>query len=130
MTATILFCVSIVTFSQFGFFYWRAMIMSVSALPVSDRLRVAARITATAISSHDFGAILSTYDLVPDLGGSGGSFRAVQTYYAVVEKLGHMIPVTAKWAEAEMTTCSRYAAVLVDQHLERNLACAAQMRGM
>jgi hypothetical protein len=106
------------------------MIISVSALPVSDRLRVAARIGATAIGSHDFAAILSTYNLVPDLRGSGGSFRAVQTYYAVVQKLGHMIPAMAKWAEAEMTTCSRYAAVLVDQHLERNVAYAAELRGM
>jgi hypothetical protein len=128
--AMILLFVSIVTLGQFGLYYWRAMIMSVSALPVSDRLRVAAGITAMAIGSHDFGAILSTYNLVPDLRGSGGSLRAVRTYYAVVEKLGHMIPATAKWAEAEMTTCSRYAAVLVDQHLECNLACAAQMRGM
>jgi hypothetical protein len=123
-----LFCVSVVTFGQFALFYWRAMIMSVSALPVSDRLRVAARITA--IGPHDFGAILGTYCLVPNLRGSGGSFRAVRTYYAVVEKLGRMIPATAKWAEAEMITCSRYAAVLVDQHLERNVAWAAQMRGM
>jgi hypothetical protein len=115
---------------QFGFYYWRAMVMSVSALPVSDRLRVAASITATAVGAHDFGAILSTYDLVPDLRGSGGSFRAIRTYYAVVEKLGRLIPSIAKWSEAEMTSCSRYAAVLVDQHLERNLACAAQIRGM
>ena len=130
MIATVLLFVSIVTLAHFGLYYWRAMIISVSALPVSDRVRVAARITATEIGSHDFGAILSTHNLVPDLRGSGGSFRAVRTYYAVVEKLGHMIPATAKWADSEMTTCSRYAAVLVDQHLERNLACAAQMRGM
>ena len=130
MIAMILLFVSIVTLGQFGLFYWRAMIMSVSALPVSDRLRVAAGITATAIGSHDFGAILSTYNLVPDLRGSCGSLRAVRTYYRVVQKLGRMIPATARWAEAEMTTCSHYAAVLVDQHLERNLACAAQMRGI
>ena len=125
-----LFCVSVVTFGQFALFYWRAMIISVSALPVSDRLRVAARITTMAIGSHDFRAILSTYGLVPDLRGSGGSFRAVRTYYAVVEKLGRMIPAAAKWADAEMITCSCYAAVLVDEHLERNVACAAQMRGI
>jgi hypothetical protein len=130
MIATVLLFVSIVTLAHFGLYYWRAMIISASALPVSDRLRVAARITATEIGSHDFGAILSTYKLVPDLRGSVGSLRAVRTYYAVVEKFGHMIPATAKWAEAEMTTCSRYAAVLVDKHLERNLACAAQVRGM
>ena len=52
-------------------------------LPVSDRLRVAAGIKATAIGSYDFGAILSTYDLVPNLRGSGGSFGAVRAHYAV-----------------------------------------------
>ena len=130
MIVTILFCISIVALGQFSFFYWRAMVMSISALPVSDRLRVAAKITATAVGWHDFGAILSAYDLVPALCGSSGSSRAIRTYYAVVEKLGLLIPSIAKWSEVEMTTCSRYAAVLVDQHLERNIACAAQMRGM
>jgi len=99
-------------------------------LLVSDRLRVAAKIATTQVGSRDFGAIMSTRDLVPDLCGSSGGFRAIRTYYAVVEKLGRLIPSLAEWSEAEMITCSRYAAVLVDQHLERNLACAAQMRGM
>jgi hypothetical protein len=130
MIAAILFCVSIAMLGQFGFYYWRAMVISVSALPVSDRLRVAARITATAVGSHDFRAILTVYNLVPDLRGSGSALRAIRAYYSVVEKLGRLIPSVAKWSEVEMTCCSRYAAVLVDQHLERNLACAAQMRGI
>jgi hypothetical protein len=29
-----------------------------------------------------------------------------------------------------MATCSRYAAVVMDRHLERNILCAAQVRGM
>jgi hypothetical protein len=36
----------------------------------------------------------------------------------------------ANWSNAEMTTCSRYVAVLMDQHMERNMVCAAQMRGI
>ena len=44
--------------------------------------------------------------------------------------LGKLIPVMSNWANSEMTLCTRYAAVLVDQHLERNMARAAQMRGM
>jgi hypothetical protein len=130
MIGMILLFVSIGTLGQFGLFYWRAMMIRVSARAVSDRLGVAAGIVATAIGAHDFGAILSTHNLVPNLGGSGGSFRAVRTYYCLVEKLGRMIPATAKWAEAEMTTCSHYAAVLVGQHLERNHVCAAEMRGI
>ena len=73
---------------------------------------------------------MTTRELVPDLGGFRGGFRAIRTYYAVVEMLGRLIPALAKWSEAEMIICSRYAAVLVDQHLERNVICAAQMRGM
>jgi hypothetical protein len=130
MIAAILLCVSVVTCGQFGLYYWRAMILSVSALPVSDRLRVAAKIATTQVGSRDFAAIMSTHDLVPDLRGSSGSFRAIRTYFAVVEKLGRLIPSLAKWSEEEMITCSRYAAVLVDRHLERNLICAAQIRGI
>ena len=130
MIASILLCVSIVACGQFGFYYWRAMVLSVSALPVSDRLRVAANLATTQEGSRDFGAIMTTRELVPDLGGFRGGFRAIRTYYAVVEKLGRLIPALAKWSEAEMIICSRYAAVLVDQHLERNVICAAQMRGM
>jgi hypothetical protein len=115
---------------QFGFYYWRAMVLSIAALPVSDRIRVAARIAGPAVGSHDLGSILSAYNLVPNLRGGRSNFRAIQAYYAVIEKLGRMIPSMAKWSEVEMVTCSRYAAVLVDQHLERNVACAAEMRGM
>jgi len=130
MIPAILFCVSIITLGQFGFYYWRAMVLRVSTLPVSDRVQVAASIKTTAVGPHDFRAILSLYDLVPGLRGSGASFRTIRAYYAVVEKLGRLIPSIAQWSEAEMTSCSRYAAVVVDQRLERNLACAAQMRGM
>ena len=130
MIAAIVFCVSIVALGQFGFCYWRAMIICVSALPLSDRLRGAARITATSVGSQDFTAILSANDMVPDLCGSGHSFQTIRAYYVVVEKLGRLIPWMAEWSEGEMTSCSRYAAVLLDQHLEHNFACAAQSRAM
>jgi hypothetical protein len=48
----------------------------------------------------------------------------------VVEKLGSIVPAMASWADAEMAICSRYVAVLMDQHLERNMVCAAQVRGV
>ena len=129
MTAAILLCVSIVTLGQFCFYYWRATFVSVSAQPVSERIRVAAKMAAPAAGSQDFRAILSVYDLVPGLGGSGTSFRTIRAYYAVVEKFGRLIPSIAKWSEAETTNCSRYAAVILDKHLERNFACAVQVRG-
>lgn len=130
MIAAILLAMSVVAFCQFGLYYWRTMICGVAAQHISERIRAAAGISARAIEARDFYNILILNNLSPDLRGPGGSFRVVRTYYSIVEKLGKIVPAMAQWSNGEMTTCSRYVAVLMDQHLERNIACAAQMRGM
>lgn len=130
MIAAILFMVSAVALVQFALYYCRATVSGVAAQPISDRIRTAAGISAPQIGAQDFRSILSLHDLSPDLRGPNGTFRGIRAYYSVVEKLGRVIPAMASWANAEMLTCSRYVAVLVDQHLERNLACAAQVRGI
>jgi len=130
MIPVIIFAVSVVAFAQFALYYWRATISGIAAQAISDRIRVAAGITHDGIGAQDFRSILILKDLSPDLRGPHGSFAAIRAYYAVVEKLGSIVPAMASWANAEMATCSRYVAVLMDQHLERNIACAAQVRGM
>jgi hypothetical protein len=130
MIAVIICLVSVVAFAQFGLYYWRATISGVAAQAISDRIRAAAGITHAGIGSQDFRNIIILKDLSPDLCGPSGSFRAIRSYYAVVEKLGKVVPAMASWADSEMATCSRYVAVLMDQHLERNMACAAQVRGV
>jgi hypothetical protein len=130
MIATVLFMVSTVAFAQFALYYWRAIIAGVAEQPISNRIRTAAGIAAFQVGPQDFRSILSLHDLAPDLRGPNGSFFGVRAYYAAVEKLGSLIPPMASWANAEMLTCTRYVAVLVDQHLERNNACAAQVRGI
>jgi hypothetical protein len=130
MMAAIIFTVSVVAFAQFGLYYWRATISGIAAQAISERIRVAAGITHIGIGPRDFRNIIILKDLSPDLQGAQGSFTAIRAYYAAVEKVGSIVPAMAKWANAEMATCSRYAAVLMDQHLERNMVCAAQVRGM
>jgi|SRR5665213_4260800 len=130
MVAAIIFAVSVAAFAQFGLYYWRATISGIAAQAISDRIRVAAGITHAAIGAQDFRSIIILKDLSPDLRGPNGSFAAIRTYYRVVEKLGSIVPAMASWANAEMVTCSRYVAVLMDQHLQRNINCAAEVRGM
>ena len=122
--------VSVTALVQFALYYWRAIIAGIAAQPVSDRIRTAAGLTTTQIGAQDFRSIVSLHDLSPDLRGPNGSFVGVRAYYSVVEKLGSLIPGMANWANTEMLTCSRYVAVLLDQHLERNMACAAQVRSI
>jgi len=130
MIAVLICVVSVVAFAQFGLYYWRATISGVAAQAISDRIRVAAGITHTAIRAQDFHNIIILNDLSPDLRGPNGKFRTIRAYYAAVEAIGKIIPAMASWADSEMATCSRYVAVLMDQHLERNMACAAQVRGV
>ena len=129
MIAAILFCVSTAAFCQFALYYWRANIANAATAEISDRVKIAAGISAS-VTSRDFRALLTVYDLTPDLVGSSHSHRAIRTYYFVVEKIARLIPPLTSWAEAEMGMCSRYAAVLVDQHLQSNINCAAQVRGV
>jgi hypothetical protein len=126
----ILFSISSVALGQFGFYYWRAMLRVNSTQPVSERVRLAAGIATSSVGGCDFRAILKVHDLAPTLEGPSSSFRALQVYYGIVETLGRLVPGIAVWANAELTTCSRYLAALTDRHLERNLACAAALRGI
>ncbi len=130
MVAALIFVVSVAAFAQFGLYYWRATISGIAAQAISDRIRVAAGITHEGIGAQDFRNIIILKDLSPDLRGATGGFAAIRAYYAVVEKLGSIAPAMASWANSEMATCSRYAAVVMDQHMERNMVCAAQVRGM
>ena len=130
MIAAILFTVSVVMFGQFGLYYWRATISGIASKAISDRIRIAAGITRETISAQDFHSIVILNDLSPDLRGPNGGFWAIRAYFAVVEKLGRIVPALSSWAQGEMATCTRYVAVLMDQHLERNMAAAAQARGI
>ncbi len=130
MIASIIFLVSVVGVAQFGLYYWRATISGIAAQAISDRIRVAAGITHAGIQAQDFRNIIILKELSPNLRGVGTSFAVIRSYYAIVEKMGSIIPAMASWANAEMATCSRYAAVVMDQHMERNMVCAAQVRGM
>ena len=130
MVAALIFIVSVGGFVQFGLYYWRATISGIASQEVSDRIRVAAGIPRASIGAQDFRSILILKDLSPDLRGPNGSFLAIRVYFSTVKQIGSLIPAMASWANAEMTTCSRYLAVLMDQHLERNLTCAAQVRGI
>jgi hypothetical protein len=130
MIAIVILIVSVASFAQFWIYYWRATMSGVAAQAVSERIRVAAGITHETISAQDFRSILILKDLSPTLSGPSGSLFAIRTYYKVIEKVGRLVPTMASWANTEMATCSRYVAVRMDQHLQRNILCAAQVRGM
>ncbi len=132
MIATIIFAIAGAALGQFMLYYWRSVVAGVAAQPVSDRVRKAAGLAGASVGPADFQAVIGLHGLTPGLKDDGGDLRAVRAYYRVVVMLGRLagfrLPAVAAWSEREMTTCSRYVAVLVDRRLERNLVCAAEMR--
>ena len=130
MIAAVILTISTVAFVQFALFYWRAMIEGVARQAISDRVHTAAGITDGVITAENFRALVSLYEMAPDLRGGHNGFGGVRMYYSALESLKKIVPPIAGWADAEMGTCARYVAVLMDQHLERNIACANQMRGI
>lgn len=130
MLPFVLLLISAAAFVQFGLYYWRATISAVAAQELSERIQVAAGISANSVGAQDFYNILIVKNMSPNLRGSAGGFTLVRAYYSVVQTLGKLIPSMSSWSIAEMATCSRYVAVLIDQHLERNMAAAAQIRGI
>jgi len=132
MIATIMFAIAGAALGQFMLYYWRSVVAGVAAQPVSDRMRKAAGLAGASVGPADFQAVVDLHGLTPDLKHDDGSLRIVRAYYSVVEALGRLagfrLPAVAAWSEREMTTCSRYVAVLVDRQLERNLVCSAEMR--
>jgi len=129
MIGTVLTGAVLLKFGQLELHYWRRKISGLAALPVSNRVRAAAGVSTPEVEAQDFRSILSLHEHAPGLYGPGGDFRAVRAYYNVVGGLAKLIPSTAKWANAERTICARYAAVIVDQHLQRNAKLATQTPG-
>ena len=128
MIAALLLTISVAAMGQFAWYYWRAIVADVAARPVSDRVRVAAGLSACSVGSADFQAVLNLHDLTPELKNSSVGLRVMRTYYRVVERVGRFVPRLAPWTEREMTLCTRYVAALVDQRLERNVVCATEIR--
>jgi len=134
MIAAILFTISMAALGQFAVYYWRAVVTSVAAQPLSDRVKAAAGLTTESVGATDFDAVMTLHDLTPGLKDHVGGLSLVRAYYRVIDALGRLVgakvPSVAAWAQREMATCSRYVAVLLDQRLEGVLACAAEARSV
>src|SRR6266481_304182 len=132
MFAAMLFAISIVALSQFGAYYWRAMLAGAAAQPVSERVLEAAGVQNGQLTGQDFPALLGIHNVTPELRSGGKGLGLVRGYYALVDGIaslaGGSMPAVAAWSQRELTVCARYAAAQIDRRLQANLELAASMR--
>jgi hypothetical protein len=127
MISVLMLIAAAIGLAQFGVSYWRSMLASTAAQPLSERFLTASGLEDGTPGASDFSAILSLHRLTPGLDNRPSRLRGLQVYYSLVDSL-RKLPALNHWAQSEMTTCARYLAVIVDQRLSNNLACASEMR--
>jgi hypothetical protein len=132
MFAAMLFAISIVALSQFGAYYWRAMLAGVAAQPVSERILTAVGVLNGQLTGQDFPTLLGIHDMTPELNAGSNSLFSVRMYYRIVGAInslvGRSLPAIAAWSQRELAVCSRYAAVQIDRRWQANLELAAALR--
>ena|ERR1700685_2139687 len=132
MFAAMLFAISIVALTQFGLYYWRAVLAAAAGQPVSDSVLAAARVENGRVTGSDFKTLAGLHELTPDLQPNRGGLGFVSVYYQIVDSIsamaGQRMPAVAAWCDLELAVCARYAAVQIDRRLQSNLELAASLR--
>ncbi len=131
MVAAIILAFAIVAVTQFWMIWWRATVGSLAASPLSDKMKAAAGLVGEVVRGNDFQTILTLYETCPCLKKESNGLGPVRAYYRVVNGLSRVfsaVPAVAEWAQKEMATCARYAAVCVDQRMQRTRTIWAEMR--
>jgi hypothetical protein len=132
MIAAFILVFSVAALVQFGISQWRAMWLTVAARPLSDCLQAATGLNGSALRAEDFYLITKTSHYVsPAPRERNVWLREVGIYYrmvsAVQKLVGNHVPAVGQWAQSELLSCARYAAAVLDQRLNANLAYAASM---
>ena len=126
MVALFILVFSVVALLKFAIWQWRAIWISTANQPLSESLQLTAGIDAAAIGAQDFSTLMDLCDrLSPGLRKTSPWLKEVSFYHRVIAILDHAFgrkfPAISTWANREMQTCSRYAAVVLDQSLSMNM---------
>ena len=131
MISALIFVISIAALAQFGLYAWRAAFLSVAAREISQETREALGAAGSAVQDGDFSSATKWLDLSPNLAGEDRRLWTVRAYYAALRGVAAMSRILApagEWSQREMVACSRYAAVVVEERMQRNRLAVAEMQ--
>lgn len=112
---------------QFGVLSWRAGLIRVASGALPAAREASAIVAAKPLISEEFANITAYGKLCPDFGdGSYLKLRSVRLYYRGLQFLRNLGQMA--WTAREMALCTRYAAVMLSQRLERNQAMLTSVR--
>ena len=126
MVSVLILVLSTIALARFAIHQWRAIWIATAKQPISASLQTVTGIEPEAIIADDFGSLLSAYDQVRAAQSVNTHWLSqVRRYYSAISLLERrckrLLPFLSEWAESERKICSRYVAVLLDQHLSMDL---------
>src|ERR1700756_4897513 len=133
MFALLILAVSVTALIQFAVCQWRSMWISVAAQPLSDCLKGAVGLAPNQIQSSHFELLARTSEQIcPATQKQNAWLSEVRVYFRIVEALDRLcekhLPALCEWTQTELTACARYAAAVLDERLNANLAFASETR--
>jgi hypothetical protein len=132
MFSALILAISIVALTQFGVFYWRAVVVGIAAQPVSGEVLAAANVATGTLRGEDYRSLAQLHQLTPDICAKSSGLGLVPLYFRIIHAVGKLasgrMTALADWAESERVLCARYTAVQVDRRLQANLQLVASMR--
>jgi hypothetical protein len=133
LIAAFIFVISLAAVIQFAALSWRAALLTTASEPLPAEWEAIAEPMAKSFVSNQFLNITAYSKLCPDLGGGQApKFRSLRLYYHCLQLLDGVRGVIGRqnvsWTAREMALCTRCAAVMLSQHLERTQALSAAAR--
>jgi hypothetical protein len=132
MLSIFILALSAAALVKFALHQWRMIWLTTANQPLSDSLRSVAGIETDSIGAQDFGTLMKLCgEVSPSLKRSTPWLREVKSYYTVVAALQKVLrPIlrNSAWASDEMRLCSRFVAVVIDQHLSVDFERRAAVR--
>jgi hypothetical protein len=131
LIAFFILVMSVAALLQFAVFSWHAGVLRVASLSVIDDADAAAPVYRKILESKDFDEVVGYQKVCPALGAPSTSMFSVRCYYSLLKSArtwaGRAGDGLGSWISQEMALCTRYAAVVMIQRLERNHAFATEV---
>jgi hypothetical protein len=129
LIASFIFVLSSAAMFQFAVLSWRSGLMAIAAQPLAFESELVANLSRKALNIGSFHDVRNYQKLCPNLSersGSGPRLGTVGIYYRILQAASCMGNTASKWAQNEMATCTRYAAVQLSQRLARTQVLATE----
>lgn len=133
MFAALIFVLSGAMLAQFVVFFWRANMLAVAALPISEHWRSAELSFSKALNQQGFSTIMAMNQICPNMGSHVPvKLWRVRSYHQAMRSVAYLckavVPQASAWARREMASCTQYVAVSMDLRLKSNQEFVAELR--